>query len=106
MSLGPIYVKARDGCVYANPAFRGEGWFVCWDEDEPVELVVKRGTRPPHLPWFKKVGKAQYAYRCFGKTVDVPSVPARAWFGEVKSMPVPDEHDGKWDSWKHLERSR
>lgn len=57
MSLGPTFVKFADGVVLKNPLVtfatrairnkRGSGaalklrGFLCWDEDEPLELVIQ-----------------------------------------------------------------
>jgi len=42
MSLGPTFVETQQGTWYKNPVIRRPDWFVCWDEDEPIELVIKR----------------------------------------------------------------
>lgn len=41
MSLVSIYVQSQDGEWYKDPMIRQEGWFICWDDDEPIELVVR-----------------------------------------------------------------
>lgn len=40
MSLCPAFVRAEDGNLYRNPTIRGEDWYVCFDDDDPPELVV------------------------------------------------------------------
>lgn len=40
MSLVPTWVRATDGRYYKNPILHGEDWFVCFDDDDPPELVV------------------------------------------------------------------
>jgi len=48
MSLVPTFVQSAEGNWYKNPTIRGEKydegkkwkWFVCWDDDEPIELVI------------------------------------------------------------------
>lgn len=40
MSLVSTYVQSTSGKWYKNPVIRGDGWFICWDDDEPIELVV------------------------------------------------------------------
>lgn len=49
MSLIPTYAQSREGNWYRNPTIRADdgSWFVCWDDREPVELVVKRGEWKP-----------------------------------------------------------
>lgn len=40
MSLVSTYVEASDGLFYNQPILSGEGWYVCWDDDDPIELIV------------------------------------------------------------------
>ncbi len=47
MSLVATYVRAVDGNFYADPAFRGDGWFVCFDDDDPPEIVIAGAKRIP-----------------------------------------------------------
>ena len=42
MSLVSTYVYATDGKFYKDPTIRGEGWLICFDDDDPPELVVER----------------------------------------------------------------
>lgn len=42
MSLVSSWVESREGRWYRNPIVRADDWFICWDDDEPIELVVKR----------------------------------------------------------------
>lgn len=41
MSLVPTYVQAVDGQFYKNPILSGNDWFLCFDDDDPPELVVE-----------------------------------------------------------------
>lgn len=41
MSLVPTWVLAVDGQFYENPIFKGNGWFLCFDDDDPPELVIR-----------------------------------------------------------------
>jgi hypothetical protein len=43
MSLVPTYVQSKEGSWYENPEVSGDGWFICWDDDEPIELVIEIG---------------------------------------------------------------
>ena len=45
MSLGPTFVKADDGKFYRDPTIRGEDYFICFDEDDPPELVIRAKRR-------------------------------------------------------------
>lgn len=41
MSLVPSFVLGNDGRWYQNPVIGvGDEWFVCWDDDDPEELVI------------------------------------------------------------------
>ena len=42
MSLGAIFIKADDNKYYKEPVIRGEDFFICFDENEYPELVLKR----------------------------------------------------------------
>lgn len=39
MSLVSVYVKSSSGIWYKNPLAYGRDWFLCYDDDEPPELV-------------------------------------------------------------------
>lgn len=41
MSLVPTFARAVDGVFYENPVLRGDGWFLCFDDDDPPELVIR-----------------------------------------------------------------
>jgi hypothetical protein len=45
MSLVPTYVLAVDGNYYENPTIAGEmdghWWHICFDDDDPAELVAR-----------------------------------------------------------------
>jgi len=41
MSLVSTYVQATDGQLYKNPDIRGDDFFLCFDDDDPPELVIK-----------------------------------------------------------------
>lgn len=49
MSLVPAFVKADDGRYYENPIIEGDDWFICWDDDDPVELVTTHPGQPQRL---------------------------------------------------------
>lgn len=46
MSLVSTLVQSQEGSWYSDPTIREEHWFICWDDDEPIELVVKEGIDP------------------------------------------------------------
>lgn len=41
MSLVPTYVQMADTCWYKNPVIYHDDWFLCFDDDDPPELVFK-----------------------------------------------------------------
>lgn len=41
MSLVQICVQASDNKIYVNPYISGPDFFVCFDDDDPPELVIK-----------------------------------------------------------------
>lgn len=43
MSLCSTYVESQEKHWYQDPVVRGTGWFICWDDDEPIELVIAKG---------------------------------------------------------------
>lgn len=42
MSLVPSYVLATDGLYYKNPIIKGDGYFICFDDDDPPEIVMEK----------------------------------------------------------------
>lgn len=50
MSLVPVFVYASDGKYYKDPVIRGPGWFICFDDEEPPEVVIQieTGASIPH----------------------------------------------------------
>lgn len=45
MSLVPSFIKADDNKYYKNPVLAGDDFFICFDDDDPPELVVKVNGR-------------------------------------------------------------
>jgi hypothetical protein len=48
VSLSATAVQATDGYFYKEPILRGDGWFFCFDDDDPPELVIAKdsGLKP------------------------------------------------------------
>ena len=40
MSLTSTYVEDQKGSWYKNPLIIKDNWFICWDDDDPIELVI------------------------------------------------------------------
>ena len=43
MSMVPTFVQSRENHWYKNPVIKGPGYFVCWDDNEPIEIVAEKG---------------------------------------------------------------
>lgn len=111
MSLVPTFVQAVDGKYYENPTLRGvdsDGarWFLCFDDDDPPELVIERKNRKLTINHGKAIlaplgfkyeflmRQPQSSGRLFGKSLSSPSADAGAFFIKIKSaIPVPTEFD-------------
>lgn len=94
MSLVSTYVRAVDGQLYRNPIIYGDGWFVCFDDDDPMELVVFERTVWPDLNWLATICKRLHAIRGVPpKWLDMK--PATSyWCRLTKRIPVPQDHSG------------
>lgn len=42
MSLTSTFVKCNDGNYYRDPTWRGNDFFICFDDDDPPEIVIKK----------------------------------------------------------------
>lgn len=45
MSLVSTYVESQSGKWYKNPVVKGDGWYICWDDDEPIEIVIDEAKK-------------------------------------------------------------
>lgn len=102
MSLVSTYVRADDGKLYKNPVLSGEGWFICFDDDDPVELVVTVESKiTDAVKFLQSLGifpqdisrPSKGASRIFNGKFE----EARSWFFEInKRIPhkLITEHDG------------
>lgn len=99
MSLVSTYVESQEGHWYRDPAVRGPGWFICWDDDEPIELVIevakniKAETILQNLAkrgWkLSIIGKGhEGAQRMFGKDIRSGFRPALSYFLRQKNGPT------------------
>lgn len=104
MSLVSTYVRADDGKMYRDPVLEGEGWFVCFDDDDPVELAVADEANLPEPTVFLKDLGITVRHGTLGKGVRNGSrmfggkfKSAKAWFFDI-SKPIPAKlitrHDG------------
>lgn len=104
MSLVSTYVRATDGKLYKNPVLSGQGWFICFDDDDPVELVIKKKSNIKPQDIFKQIGMkvvnlskmGEGALRYFGDVNDEPE-KAENYFFEIRNRINPKfitAHDG------------
>lgn len=104
MSLVSTYVQSLSGLWYENPTCSADGWFICWDDDEPIELVIKdsSGIKPSDV--LKMMGiagwkleiwyKGSKSMRLFGDGED-PKINfenASAYFLKQLKGGPPDSH--------------
>lgn len=107
MSQVPTWVKAKDGQFYQDPVLRGEDWFLCFDDDDPPELVMKADRLIPESKAdvkerakgildrlgvrYELCGGVSRSSRCFGSQI-TRMHPAVAVFLHIKDpIPVPFE---------------
>lgn len=99
MSLVPAWVEAADGKFYANPVIQGPGWFVCFDDEDPPELVITPKNAFPPARALEKSGlkfshlRAGHggSYRQFSTGCKM----AWSYFFKLEApIPVPEVHNG------------
>lgn len=102
MSLGPTFIQAADDLWYREASYRGEGWFLCFDEDDPPELVVAKGGKLTAEEILEQRGIA-YSHlrphvtglRCFDWESFGDYRPSRAYFLRITAPPPkPDQWEG------------
>jgi len=45
MSIGPTFVRADEGNFYKEVSIKGDDFFICFDENDPPELVIMKKGR-------------------------------------------------------------
>lgn len=97
MSLVSAYLKIGS-IFYKNPIYKGAGWFVCFDDEDPPELVIKDscGLRPTEIFEMRgiKATEIRLAHRA-NRWFDRVFCPATSyWFKILAPIPVPDGYEG------------
>lgn len=103
MSLVSTYVRATDDLLYKNPELKGKGWFIVFDDDDPVELVIRKDSNIDPQQLLKDLGikysefrkHETCAERCFGKGYHFK--PAISYFFELRNRLDPTKisyHEG------------
>jgi len=99
MSLVATYVQATDGKFYKGAVIFEEGWFVCFDDDDPPELVVFEGHKIPNLDWFERKNTPHSGgHRCVPPDWKKMRKAKSYWGTLIKRIPIPTEYDGVVDS--------
>jgi hypothetical protein len=113
MSLVPTFVKASDGMFYKEPILSGKDFFLCFDDDDDPELVIKVTESGLHWKMWREIAEeiirklgldatlntqepASVSERCFGRGWKFS--PAVAWFLTInKPIPVDKitKHEGR-----------
>lgn len=104
MSLIPTFVRTRDGKYYKNLVYRGNNWFICFDDNEPVEFVSKLSANiDPNkilkeLEWpTYKLGESKlYAGRAFNKSLHEAKcwyIYSNSWKSYEQLFPSPKQDD-------------
>jgi hypothetical protein len=99
MSMVSTYVLADSGAWYKNPVLGcpGYDYFICFDDDDPIELVIAdhSGLSPEQV--FKYLGidakitsrRSHHSMRVFGN--DMRFENARSWWISIEK-PIPAKH--------------
>ena len=99
MSLVSTYVQSQDDKWYKNPVIYRNDWFICWDDDDPIELVIRMtGSRVWDVleelrasKWtLKVISRGHAGSRLFAQDFRSPVYPARAYFLRQMDNGPPD----------------
>ena len=91
MSLVATWVQATDGKFYENPILFGEGWYVCFDDDDPPEIVIS-----------EKLFKSKDAFQIL-EEAGVPHRNVRDGHRENRMFPNKVNLKWKWkEAWSYF----
>lgn len=88
MSLVSNYCRGTDGKMYQNPVLGEKDWFICFDDDDPEELVIKNTCKLTPHEIFKKIGmkyKNLYKNGSSGRMFDGDFHSARSYFFDAQN---------------------
>jgi hypothetical protein len=110
MSKVPTWVLAVDGRVYQDPVLEGPDWFLCFDDDEPPELVIALlRTVPKGGSWrwieertreimeglkivwhfYGSGSRVRFGHRCFGEGVSNMKHAGAVFLKLESAIPIP-----------------
>lgn len=105
MSLGNVYLKSSDGKWYEWPTLEGvtqdgKKWYLCFDEDDPPELVVQTNGNGKEIDAKKILREAGVSFsgirfggvcgRCIGDA-------ASFWVDITAPIPTPTKFNAVFD---------
>jgi hypothetical protein len=101
MSLNSPYVCCSDSKWYKDPVWRGPDWFVCYDDDDPPEIIIKADSKLSFDEALKLCGhKACATFRFRGgveRVFDKEGVKfarAKSCFFKPSGLPRPPDEFG------------
>jgi len=105
MSLCTTYVKSADGKWYAEPSLRGttqdgKQWYLCFDEDDPPELVVQTDGDGKEIDAAKILRDAGLSFggvRFDGVCGRMIGRAASFWVTITAPIPTPTKFDAVYD---------
>ncbi|KKM92799.1 hypothetical protein LCGC14_1214740 [marine sediment metagenome] len=110
MSLVPTWVQAVDGLFYKGPVLHGPGWFVCFDDDDPPEIIVTKkllatGKTPKQILTEKGIKFADLEPGSSGGRIHprdddrMKFTPSTSFFFVLKGrIPIPEESNAKGET--------
>lgn len=100
MSLGNIYLKSSDGKWYEWPTIEGvtqdgKKWYLCFDEDDPPELVVQTDGNGKEIDAKKILREASVSFsgvRFNGVCGRMIGDAASFWVNITAPIPTPTKY--------------
>ena len=105
MSLVSTYVEDQAGRWYKDPHIVRDDWFICWDDDDPIELVTLKHVKHQDvlamlakLGWVLRVSsRGCSGNRLFPPTSDGSFKSANSYFvKQVHKGPPPGLMDNEY----------
>lgn len=112
MSLCSSFVQTQENHWFRDPVVWGDdnSWFICWDDDDPIELVIKKAsglTVDDILKLLDRKGwqlrimsKGNSGQRIFSRTGGHDFEEAQSWFLRQMGGAPTDEMFKGCEQWK------